>query len=329
METRTPFATEAEVAAANETGRRILEGMREVIRGKDEFLTLLLAGLFAGGHVLIEDLPGLGKTTVAKTLAALIAGDAWGDERFFRRIQCTPDLLPYDITGVDVFNPESRDFEFRPGPVFAHVLLADEINRTTPKVQSALLEVMAERQVTVGLETRVLERPFFVIATQNPVETEGTYALPLAQADRFLLRLSIGYPDAEAEFSIVTDDPASTRMPEIGPVCGREELIAVQDLVPRIFCDAKLVRAVIAAANASRTHRGVLYGISPRGSLMLVRAGRALALLRGRPFVIDQDLVDAAPAVLAHRMKLKDAKLSPLELGRDLVLGAVASADGG
>ena len=200
---------------------------------------------------------------MAKTLAALMAGGAEGDERFFRRIQCTPDLLPYDITGVDIFDPETRNFVFRPGPVFAHVLLADEINRTTPKVQSALLEVMAEGQVTVGLKTHVLERPFFVLATQNPVEVEGTYTLPLAQADRFLLRLSIGYPDAEAEFTILRDDPAATRVPAVRPVCGKRDVLAIQDLVPRIYCDEKLVRAVIDAANATRDTGACSTGCRP------------------------------------------------------------------
>ena len=191
--------------------RRLIEGLETVIRGKTEVLEQLVTGILAGGHVLIEDVPGLGKTTLAKTVARLVSRSRKGSSVVFRRIQFTPDLLPYDITGVDVFDPGTRTFVFTPGPVFANVLLADEINRTTPKVQSALLEVMAEGQVTVGNHTYRMDPFFFVIATQNPVEMEGVYPLPLAQIDRFLMKLHIGYPDTEVEVGIVRDDPAATR----------------------------------------------------------------------------------------------------------------------
>ena len=329
------YATDPDIEKACGTAELLLQGLKEVIRGKEEFLLRLLACLFAEGHALIEDLPGLGKTTVAKTLAALIGGASEpndpANDRFFRRIQCTPDLLPYDITGVDIFNPETRQFEFRPGPVFSHVLLADEINRTTPKVQSALLEVMAETQVTVGLRTHRLEPPFFVMATQNPVEIEGTYRLPLAQADRFLMRLSIGYPDPEAEISILQDNPGR-KLQGIRPVCGTTEILEAQQTAARIFCDQRLFRAVIRSAGTSRTHRGVLYGVSPRGCLMLVSAARALALLQKRTYVIDQDLVDLAPSVLSHRLQMRDTRIQPEEFVRDIIIGALEKdkrGDGG
>jgi MoxR-like ATPase len=229
---------------------------------------------------------------------------------------------------VDVFNPESRSFDFRPGPVFTHILLADEINRTTPKVQSALLEVMAEGQVTVGLSTYRLERPFFVMATQNPVEIEGTYLLPLAQADRFLMRLSIGYPAPEAELSILADNPAAV-LRGIHPVCGKNDILEAQAAAGRVYCDPKLTRAIIDISSATRAHRSVLYGVSPRGSLMLLQAARALALLKGRAYVTDQDLVETAPLVLAHRIKLKDVRVRAEDLTRELVLAAVKNRDGG
>ena len=196
----------------------LIDGLSRVIKGKRDFLELLTAAMITGGHVLIEDMPGLGKTTAARSLAALI--DTSGDRvQGFSRIQFTPDLLPYDITGVDIFHPESGEFRFNPGPIFASIVLADEINRTTPKVQSALLEVMAEGQVTSGGTSRRLGDFFFVIATQNPVEIEGTYSLPIAQLDRFLMRLSIGYPDRDSEYMIVTEDPSVKTVPVLEPVC--------------------------------------------------------------------------------------------------------------
>ena len=195
--------TSAGFRGAHALARRLVDGLASVIRGKEEVLERLVTAVIAGGHVLVEDVPGLGKTTLAKTIARLVSGSRKGSAVTFRRIQFTPDLLPYDITGVDVFDPGTRKFVFTPGPVFANVLLADEINRTTPKVQSALLEVMAEGQVTIGNTTYPMDPFFFVIATQNPVEMEGVYHLPLAQIDRFLMKLHIGYPDAEVEVGIV------------------------------------------------------------------------------------------------------------------------------
>jgi MoxR-like ATPase len=245
----------------------------------------------------------------------------------FRRIQFTPDLLPYDITGVDIFDPGSRRFVFRPGPVFSNILLADEINRTTPKVQSALLEVMEEAQVTVGNKTHRLDSLFFVIATQNPVETEGIYPLPLAQLDRFLMKLRIGYPGQEEELSILKDDPAGKIMPALKPVCGKEEIIAARRIVESIYCDERLMRAAVAVSVATRRHRGIELGCSPRASLMLIKAARAHALIKGRDYCIDQDLVDLAPLVMAHRLRFKDLRIDPANLLREMTLHELARID--
>jgi MoxR-like ATPase len=298
--------------------------LASVIRGKDLVLEHLVTGILAGGHVLIEDVPGLGKTTLAKTVARLVSRSRRGAHVIFRRIQFTPDLLPYDITGVDVFDPGTRSFVFTPGPVFANVLLADEINRTTPKVQSALLEVMAEGQVTVGNTTYMMDPFFFVIATQNPVEMEGVYPLPLAQIDRFLMKLRIGYPDKDVEFGIVRDDPSSRVMPGVRPVCGKQEILAARARVESVYCDEKLLRAAVGVSAATRAHPGVALGASPRGSLMLVQAARAFALVRGREYVIDQDLIDLAPLVIAHRLRLKDTRTDAAALVREIVMSELS-----
>jgi MoxR-like ATPase len=315
---------ESEFACAHDLSRRLVDGLETVIRGKREVLEHLVTGILAAGHVLIEDVPGLGKTTLAKTIARLVSKSRKGGPVVFRRIQFTPDLLPYDITGVDVFDPGERAFVFSPGPVFANVLLADEINRTTPKVQSALLEVMAEGQVTVGSRTYTMDPFFFVIATQNPVEIEGVYPLPLAQVDRFLMRLAIGYPDPEVEAGIVRDDPAATVLPEVRPVCGKAEILAAREAVRAVFCGDELIRAAVGLSAATRTHSGVELGSSPRGSIMLVRAARALALLRGRQYVIDQDLVELAPLVIAHRLRMKDARVEAGAVVRELVMAELS-----
>ncbi len=313
-----------DLKSAHALARRLVDGLSSVIRGKDLVLEHLVTGILAGGHVLIEDVPGLGKTTLAKTVARLVSRSRKGKAVVFRRIQFTPDLLPYDITGVDVFDPRTRSFVFTPGPIFANVLLADEINRTTPKVQSALLEVMAEGQVTVGNTTYTMDPFFFVIATQNPVEMEGVYPLPLAQIDRFLMKLHIGYPDAEVELGIVRDDPARTVMPEVRPVCGREEVLAARARVDSVYCDEKLLRAAVAVSAATRAHPAVALGASPRGSLMLARAARAFAMVRGREYVIDQDLVDLGPLVIAHRLRLKDTRTDAKALVREIVMSELS-----
>jgi MoxR-like ATPase len=308
------------VEAAGALVTRLLDGLERVIRGKRRVLEYLVTSLIAGGHLLIEDVPGVGKTTLAKSMARLIARDRGGKAVVFRRIQFTPDLLPYDITGVEIFDPKSRRFVFRPGPVFANILLADEINRTTPKVQSALLEVMAEHQVTVGNRTWPMDPLFFVIATQNPVETEGTYPLPLAQLDRFLMRIAVGYPQAEEELGIVQEDPSSRVLPTLKPVCRLEELLAARRAAEGIFCDERLLRAAVGVSASTRRHRGIELGCSPRASLMLVRVVRAYALVRDREYCIDQDLVELAPLVLAHRIRLKDLRVDAAALVREITL---------
>jgi MoxR-like ATPase len=299
---------------------RLIEGLERVIRGKRHALEYLVTGLLAGGHVLIEDVPGLGKTTLAKTAARLISRDRNGRPITFRRIQFTPDLLPYDITGVDIFDPEHRRFVFKAGPVFAHIVLADEINRTTPKVQSALLEVMAENQVTVGNKTHAMDPLFFVIATQNPVETDGTYPLPLAQLDRFLMRISIGYPGEDDELGIVRDDPSATILPKVKPICSKPEILLARKTVENVFCDERLLQAAVAVSVSTRRHRGIELGCSPRASLMLVKAARAFALIRGRSYCIDQDLLELAPLVLPHRIRLKDIRIDCASLIREITL---------
>lgn len=312
---------------AFQTVDELTAAIEGVIRGKHREIRFLLTGLLAGGHVLLEDLPGLGKTTLAKTLARLISKTEQGKAVDFKRIQFTPDLLPYDITGVDIFDPKTRKFQFNPGPAFTNILLADEINRTTPKVQSALLEVMAEKQITIGTKTHVLDPLFFVIATQNPIETEGTYPLPIAQIDRFIMKLSLGYPSQEVEESIIIDDPSQRIMPGIKSVCGKTTLLGIMDLVDQQYCDEKLIKAVVAITSATRKHRGIEWGASPRASLALVRASRAYALINHRDYVIDQDIIDLAPLVLGHRLKLKSLKNSAQEMVKEIVAEAFSKID--
>jgi MoxR-like ATPase len=300
----------------------LINGAAQIIRGKREFLELLTAAILAKGHVLIEDNPGLGKTTVAKTFAKLISGEG-GEALLFKRIQFTPDLLPYDITGVDVFDPESRSFRFVPGPVLANIVLADEINRTTPKVQSALLEVMAERQVTIGAATHHPPLPFFVMATQNPIESEGTFPLPAAQLDRFMMRLSLGYPDREAELSSLEENPSEYALNKLEPVLPAADFLAAQDAAAAVFCHASLKEAIADIIRETRTHRGFLLGASPRAGLHLLGAVKALAMVRGRTYVSDEDLTSLAAPVLAHRLKLRDPRASGERLIREICLARI------
>ena len=294
-------------------------GAERVIRGKREFLELLTAGILAGGHVLLEDYPGLGKTTVAKTFARLIAGKD-GKPLLFKRIQFTPDLLPYDITGVDVFDPETHAFRFVPGPVLANIVLADEINRTTPKVQSALLEVMAERQVTIGAATHRPPEPFFVIATENPIESEGTFPLPAAQLDRFIMRLSLGYPGREAELSILEDNPAVRALAELEPALSAEDFLVAQASAAAVFCHQSLKEAVADIVRDTRIHRSFAIGTSPRAALHFLGAVKALALIRGRDYVIDEDLLVLAAPVLSHRIRLRDPRAQGDAILREICL---------
>jgi MoxR-like ATPase len=295
-----------------ELASQIVEHMSQVIKGKREFLQYLTTAFLAEGHVLIEDLPGTGKTTAVKTLSHIVSG------LNFKRIQFTPDLLPYDITGVEVWDPVSASFVLKKGPVFANIILADEINRTTPKVQSALLEVMAEKQVTIGSETYPFKGLFFVAATENPIEFEGTYPLPEAQKDRFLMKLSIGYPDEDSEFEIIKTNPSKTILNNIPPICEPQEIEELLESVDSVFCDDRLIRCTVAIAKKTRNHSSVEMGVSPRGSLMLIKACRAYALVMGRDYVVDQDIIDLAPLVFSHRMRMKNVKKSASSLVQEV-----------
>jgi MoxR-like ATPase len=311
----------------------LITGAERIIRGKREFLELLCTGLFAGGHVLLEDNPGLGKTTAAKAIAALIGGSPDGGDSSvrqrlsFKRIQFTPDLLPYDITGVDVFDAETRSFRFVPGPVLSNIVLADEINRTTPKVQSALLEVMAEGQVTIGTKSHKTGEPFFVIATQNPIESEGTFPLPAAQLDRFMLRLSLGYPGRSAEIALLNDKPSETALRGLQPVISASEFLAASGEARRVFCHPALKEAIADIVRETRTHKGVLLGASPRASLHFLAASKAFAFIRGRGFVTDEDLGILAVPVLAHRLRLRDARGGCAKLVREITLSRIEKID--
>jgi MoxR-like ATPase len=290
----TPFAE----ASFKELFDVLARQVETILRGKRRAIHLALVCLFAEGHLLIEDVPGVGKTSLAKALARSIGG-TW------RRVQFTPDLLPSDVTGVSVWDRTRSDFEFRPGGVFANVVLADEINRASPKTQSALLEAMEERQVTVDSTTMPLPRPFLVIATQNPVELEGTYPLPEAQLDRFMLRLRIGYPDRDAELAILDSQGAGLVTPEdLAPVCDAETVSAWTRELDRVHVTPELQGYMVDVVDATRHHRDLMLGVSPRGALALQRTSRALAASVGRGFVVPDDVKALAPAVLEHRLIL-------------------------
>ena len=303
---------------ANNAALALLDGAGRIIKGKNEFLELLIAAILAGGHVLIDDYPGLGKTTVAKTLARLIDGGKKGLD--FKRIQFTPDLLPYDITGVDVFDPKSRTFRFMPGPVLANIVLADEINRTTPKVQSALLEVMAERQVTIGQNTHKPPEPFFVIATQNPIESEGTFPLPAAQLDRFMMKLSMGYPEREAELAILEENPAETVLAKLEPVIRLADFTAAKKAAAAVFCHRSLKEAIADMIRDTRIHKAFSLGASPRAGLHLLSAVKARAFVKGRDYVSDEDLAILASPVISHRVKLRDPRTQSEKIIREICL---------
>jgi MoxR-like ATPase len=269
-----------------------------VFLGKPAAVTQVLVGLMSRGHLLIEDVPGVGKTVLARALARSL-------ELSFNRIQLTPDLLPSDIIGVSVYDTQTGSFEFKRGPIFANVILADEINRTTPRTQSALLEAMNEAQVSVDGRTMRLEQPFLVIATQNPFEFEGTYFLPENQLDRFALRIRIGYPSREVEKRIVHEEPAKVALETIGPVMSRDELIEIQDRVPKIRIDDKLVAYALDLVEMTRDHDHLEVGVSPRGTISFIRAAQAAALLAGRAYVTPDELKSLFVSVCAHRVVSK------------------------
>ena len=294
----TELDSDDDITAITSTAAQVLERVRTAVVGMDEPLVLALATIFAGGHVLFEDVPGLGKTLAARSLAAALGLE-------FRRLQCTPDMLPGDVTGSFVYAPGTGDFRFRPGPIFTGLLLADEINRTTPKTQSAMLEAMAERQVTVEGRRYPLPDPFHVIATSNPIEYEGTYALPEAQLDRFMVRLAVGYPVPEHEAGIVEQRIRRQREhTEVDAVIDAAELRAIQAAVERIHVDPDLIRYAVELARGTRTAQNVSVGASPRGSQALILLARAVAAVEGRGYVRPDDVKRIAIPVLAHRLTL-------------------------
>ncbi|MCB9529767.1 MAG: MoxR family ATPase [Myxococcales bacterium] len=277
---------------------RLVAGLETVILGKRPQLELLVVGVLAEGHVLMEDVPGVGKTTLARALARSLALD-------FKRVQFTPDLMPADITGAAVLHPEDGRFEFRPGPAFTHILLADEINRASPRTQSALLEAMSERQITADGVTRPLPRPYFVVATQNPADYQGTYPLPEAQLDRFLLRIRLGYPEGQSELDMLYAQRLGHPLDRVEPVLDGPALTALQDEVRRVHVEEPVGRYLLDLARRTRAHPDLALGASPRAALALFRAAQARALLAGRDYATPGDVQALADAVLAHRLVLR------------------------
>ena len=277
--------------------KNIHQNVSSVVLGSHDSIVMAMATLLCGGHLLIEDAPGLGKTLLAKAFARTFDLD-------YKRVQCTPDLLPADITGVSMYNPLDGEFRFVPGPVFANILLADEINRATPRAQSALLESMAEAQVSVDGVTRKLDKPFMVIATQNPIEFSGTHPLPEAQLDRFFMRISMGYPKKEYELEMMRSHQHQEPIDGLGAVAGKEEIIRLQAAAQDILVDPKVMEYIVSIVRASREVDGVELGASPRGSMALMKASQALALLSGEDFVTPQMVKKMAVPVLAHRLVL-------------------------
>jgi len=276
---------------------QVLQNVRKVIVGKTEVVRLCLVAIIARGHVLLEDVPGVGKTVLVRALAHSL-------DCQFKRIQFTPDLLPSDVTGTSVFNQRSGDFEYRPGPIFSQIVLADEINRTSPRTQSALLEALEERSVSFDGVTHALPAPFFVLATQNPIEYEGTFPLPEAQLDRFLLKLSIGYPSIEEELEVLLRGTTGVRVDDLRPVATPEDIATWQRQAMQVRIDPSLYAYAVDIVHKTRQHAKVYLGVSPRGGLALVRAAQAHAYLAGRDYVLPDDLKELAPHVLVHRMML-------------------------
>jgi MoxR-like ATPase len=285
------------VAAISDAAARVRQNVERVIVARDQVIEFALVAMLCAGHILIEDVPGIGKTVLAKSLARSVGCS-------FKRIQFTPDLMPSDITGINFYNQKSGEFEFRAGPIIANIVLADEINRATPRTQSALLEAMEERQITIDGVTTPLPAPFLVLATQNPVELEGTFPLPEAQLDRFLLRLRMGYPNAADEDAILARFEADDPLASLQPVVESSDLVRMSALLPSVHCEPSVRQYVVRVVHATREHAAVELGASPRASLALFRAARALAAVRGRDYVIPDDVQAMAVPVLAHRLTL-------------------------
>jgi len=287
-----------EYKSIQEFAERIKNNIEKVMIGKTDIVELLLAAMLANGHILLEDVPGTGKTVLAKALAKSIDAD-------FKRIQFTPDLLPSDITGINYFNQKQGEFTFRSGPAFTNILLADEINRATPRTQSSLLECMEEKQITIDGETHQLDHPFLVIATQNPIETAGTFPLPEAQLDRFLMQVSVGFPKFQEEIAILNRFISDNPLEKLTAVCSKDELLKAQEVVKTVYVHPSLMEYIITIIQKTRSHKSVILGASPRGSLALLKAVQAYSVIKGFSYVTPEIIKYMAPFVLSHRLVLR------------------------
>ena len=292
---------EAKIEESKQKIDQLIQELEKAVIGKRSTIQLMIVALLAGGHVLFEDIPGVGKTLLVKALAKAVQGT-------FSRVQCTPDLLPSDILGFSVYNSQTKEFEFRPGPIFTTILLADEINRTTPRTQSALLEAMAENHATIDNNTYPLDNHFFVLATQNPIEYEGTYPLPEAQLDRFLFRLQIGYPSFDDELLLLLDKFEKV-LDNLKVVLNSHEIEEIKTSVANVFVRPEVASYALQLVSATRTHSAIQLGISPRGSLAFIQAAKAYALIHGRNYVTPKDLQDLVPFVFSHRLIFYDRSL--------------------
>lgn len=307
---------------ATDAIQHLINQIEKVIRGKRQQVEYVLTCLLAGGHILMEDNPGTGKTVLARTLAQCISGEGGGDHVIFKRIQFTPDLLPMDLIGTHIFDDRTKEFVFKKGPLFCNVLLADEINRASPKVQSALLEAMAEHQITAGDTTLKLERMFFTIATQNPVEMEGTYPLPAAQLDRFFMKIYFGYVDEETELNIYREYvDIAHNLVQLEQVLSLQDILSLQQQASQVFVHDEIVRSVSNVVRATRAHQDIALGASTRSGIAFLKCLRAFALVRGRTFVIEDDIKDTARAVLDHRLIYRNKE------GRQKALDSIVSKE--